>query len=68
MNNSKEDLVDQIESTEDRAKHCFNPKGVGGVQKCPLDTDKACIPSIFIKTSNFFLVKAVWCQLFPIFF
>ena len=27
--------------------------GVGG-QKCPLETDDACIPSIFIKTSQFF--------------
>jgi hypothetical protein len=32
-------------------------KDAGG-QKCPLDTDKACIPSIFIKTSQIFLVKA----------
>ena len=31
-----------------------NPKGgEGGGQKCPLDTDKALIPSIFIKTSQF---------------
>jgi hypothetical protein len=35
----------------------FDPKGCGG-QKCPLDTDKAYIPSIFIKTSQKILVKA----------
>ena len=28
--------------------------GGGGVQNGPLDTDKACIPSIFIKTSQLF--------------
>ena len=34
-------------------------KDAGGDQKCPLDTDKACIPSIFIKTSQ----KNFWCPL-----
>ena len=29
-----------------------------GVQNDPLDTDKACIPSIFIKTSQFFFSES----------
>ena len=38
----------------------FNPKICGGGGRfCPLSTDIACISSIFIKTSQFFFVKAV---------
>ena len=42
-----------------------NPKTCGGGGFCPSSMDMACIPSIFIKTSQFFLVKAVWWQLSP---
>ena len=32
----------------------LNPKGCGGGQNDPLVTDKACMPSIFIKTPQIF--------------
>ena len=41
----------------------------GGVQKCPLDTDKASIPSIFIKTSqNILCISCLMSAFTKIFF
>ena len=43
---------------------CLTLNDAGGGQNDPLGTDKACMPSIFIKTSQFiFLMKAIRFQL-----
>ena len=51
-------IVIRLGSSEQTGSKFFylNPKGGGGGggTKCPLDTDKACIPSIFIKTFQIF--------------
>jgi hypothetical protein len=55
-------LCDENVAKKIQMSSCFNPKKPGGGAIC---YGKACIPSIFIKTSQIVLVKDVYCHLSP---
>ena len=50
----RQDDISQVSDPKLATKGPVNPKGCGGGQNDPLVTDKACMPSIFIKTPQIF--------------